>query len=93
MPEALRGLLLKLTSDASALGHGSFAITAKHYVDRDALRNSSVRRVVGTLGGDARDEVEGNEALLARLRALSPDERRALLQIHGRTSRPLNRPI
>ena len=93
-PHSLRGLHSSLavaagcTSGvvASALGHGSFAITAKHYVDPDTLRNSTVRRVADALSGEAAPEPrtppEGRAPapLLEQLRALSKQERAALLR-------------
>ena len=82
-PHSLRGLHSSLAvsagctsgSVASALGHGSFAVTAKHYVDRDALRNSSVRRVTDTLAGE-----DGAGDLLERLRSLSSVDRAELMR-------------
>jgi integrase len=52
-PHSLRGLHSTLALEAgvtsgavaAALGHGSFAITARHYADPDVLRNTTVRRV------------------------------------------------
>ncbi len=105
-PHSLRGLHSSLAvaagctsgAVASALGHGSFAITAKHYVDPDTLRNSTVRRVADALAGDgdpdsradsraeSRPESEdrsrspGPLPLLDQLRALSKQERAALLR-------------
>ncbi len=87
-PHSLRGLHSTLAVSAgctsgavaSALGHGSFAITAKHYVDRDTLRNSTVRCVADALSGEVRAQVEDTDGLLDRLRALSPDARGALLR-------------
>lgn len=93
-PHSLRGLHSSLAVSAgctwgavaAAVGHGSFAITAKHYVDRDTLKNSSVRRVADTLAGDGRDRAEDSDALLERLRALSSDARGALMR--ARASQP-----
>lgn len=59
---------------AAALGHGSFAITAKHYVDPDMLRNSAARRVAGALTPASSPEDESTR-LLERLRSLSPEIR------------------
>lgn len=85
-PHSLRGLHSSLaiaagcssTVVASALGHGSFRVTAKHYVDADTLRNSSVRRVASALDSQPRSETAG-PSLLEQLRALTPEERAALL--------------
>jgi integrase len=57
-PHSLRGLHSTLalqagaTADlvASALGHASFAITAKHYADPDTVHHAKVRRVTLALG-------------------------------------------
>ncbi|MFO0573425.1 MAG: tyrosine-type recombinase/integrase [Polyangia bacterium] len=85
-PHSLRGLHSSLAVAAgstpsvvaSALGHGSFAITARHYVDPDTLRNSSVQRLAGTLSAEtpapAPDPLE-------RLRALPPEQLAALLKL------------
>ena len=101
-PHSLRGLHSSLAvaagctsgAVASALGHGSFAITAKHYVDPDTLRNSTVRRVADALAGDGEPEARSESRpdsedrsrppstlpLLEQLRALSKQERAALLR-------------
>lgn len=113
-PHSLRGLHSSLAvaagctsgAVASALGHGSFAITAKHYVDPDTLRNSTVRRVADALAGDGESESRaesragsrpdsrpdshpdsddrsrspGPASLIEQLRALSKQERAALLR-------------
>jgi integrase len=60
-PHSLRGLHSTLALDAgatsgavaAALGHGSFAVTARHYADPDVLRNTTVRRVTEALGHNA----------------------------------------
>ncbi|PSM31775.1 tyrosine-type recombinase/integrase [Haliangium sp. UPWRP_2] len=86
-PHSLRGLHSSLalaagctsSAVASALGHGSFAITAKHYVDPDTLRNSTVRRVAGALTLAAKPEDESAQ-LLERLRSLPAEVRSALLR-------------
>lgn len=67
-------------SVASALGHGSFAITARHYVDRDALTNSSVRRVTDALSGDDRHNLDDASDLLDRLRSLPSAARANLMR-------------
>ena len=63
---------------ASALGHGSFAVTAKHYVHPDTLRNSTVRRVADALATSSHPDDEVAQ-LLDRLRTLSPEARSTLL--------------
>lgn len=86
-PHSLRGLHSSLamaagctsSAVASALGHGSFAVTAKHYVDPDVLRNSAARRVASALTATATSEDDSIQ-LLERLRSLSPEVRSALLR-------------
>lgn len=86
-PHSLRGLHSSLamavgctsSAVASALGHGSFAVTAKHYVDPDMLHNSTVRRITGTLTAAANPDDE-SAMLLERLRALPAEVRSALLR-------------
>ena len=85
-PHSLRGLHSSLavaagctsTAVASALGHGSFAITAKHYVNPDTLRNSTVRRVTDALAAPRQPDDEVAQ-ILERLRTLSPEARSTLL--------------
>ena len=56
-PHSLRGLHSTLALEAgatsgavaAALGHGSFAVTARHYADPDTLRNTVTRRVTDVL--------------------------------------------
>ena len=86
-PHSLRGLHSSLalaagctsSAVASALGHGSFAITAKHYVDPDTLRNNTVRRVANALTIPANPDEESAQ-LLERLRNLPAEVRSALLR-------------
>lgn len=94
-PHSLRGLHSSLAVSAgctsaavsAALGHGSFAITAKHYVDGDALLNSSVRRVTDMLAGQVRDSDDDRTGLIERLRAMSPEQRREIMQgLDGRSA-------
>jgi integrase len=85
-PHSLRGLHSSLavaagcTSSvvASALGHGSFAITAQHYVDPDTLRNTTLRRVAHALAQEATPAEP--PSLLQQLRALAPQELAELLR-------------
>lgn len=86
-PHSLRGLHSSLaiaagcTSSvvASALGHGSFAVTAQHYVDPDTLRNANLRRVAQVL---VSEPAPSNPlSLLQQLRALAPQELAELLRI------------
>ena len=86
-PHSLRGLHSSLavaagctsSAVAAALGHGSFAVTAKHYVDADTLKNSAVRRVSDALTATASSD-DDSARLLERLRTLSPEVRSALLR-------------
>lgn len=86
-PHSLRGLHSSLaiasgcTSSvvASALGHGSFAVTAQHYVDPDTLRNSSLRRVAQVLASEPRPT--NPQSLLQQLRSLDPQELVDLLRM------------
>ena len=95
-PHSLRGLHSSLAvaagctsgAVASALGHGSFAVTAKHYVDPDTLRNTTARRVADALSTEhaapaapsQREAAEKAPPLLDQLRALSKQDREALLR-------------
>ena len=86
-PHSLRGLHSSLavaagcTSSvvASALGHGSFAITAQHYVDPDTLRNTTLRRVAQALAHEPTPAEP--PSLLQQLRALAPQELAELLRM------------
>lgn len=89
-PHSLRGLHSSLAIAAgstpgvvaSALGHGSFAITAKHYVDPDTLRNSTVQRVGEALGASAASAAAPQpQDPFERLRALPADKLDALLRL------------
>lgn len=93
-PHSLRGLHSTLALDAgatagavaAALGHGSFAVTARHYVDPDTLRNTTVRRVTAALAiapPSAEASVAAapsRQALVAALRRLSPAARAAVVR-------------
>lgn len=92
-PHSLRGLHSTLALEmgmtssavASALGHSSFEVTAKHYADPDRLRNARLRRVAEALGTEEESDRDP-EALLARLRALPRDQLVELLQRLGEGS-------
>ena len=87
-PHSLRGLHSTLALGAgatgevvaAALGHTSFAITARHYADPDALRGASIRRVTDALDGLlprplAPDAGTSAESINAALREkLSPEQ-------------------
>lgn len=88
-PHSLRGLHASLavsagvtsSAVASALGHASFAVTARHYADSSALANSSTAQVVGAL--TQRDEL---------LRSLDDDTLKELLKLlEERRGKPGNR--
>ncbi|HEX3679243.1 MAG TPA: hypothetical protein VHU90_05950 [Galbitalea sp.] len=65
MPHSLRGLHATLASGfgatshavAAALGHTSFAVTARHYVDRDTLERARSRRSRDVLSGNCTPKV------------------------------------
>lgn len=93
-PHSLRGLHSSLAIAAgstpgvvaSALGHGSFSITAKHYVDPDTLANSTVSRVTGALaliGAAAPEDPPGDPPgdPIDRLRTLPREKLAALLAL------------
>ena len=79
-PHSLRGLHSTLAIEAGAtsgaviaqLGHSSFQITERHYLDKDRQHDASMRRVAGTLFSPQED-------LQSELADLSADEVRALL--------------
>lgn len=93
-PHSLRGLHSTLAVEAgatagavaAALGHGSFAVTARHYVDPDILRNTTVRRVAAELAAAApigetpAAAAPSRQALIAALRRLSPAARDAVVR-------------
>jgi len=54
---------------AAALGHSSFAITARHYADPSTLDSTTARRVSATL----------SDPMERFLKTLSPEQRHALL--------------
>ncbi|MFO0577946.1 MAG: site-specific integrase [Polyangia bacterium] len=88
-PHSLRGLHSSLAIAAgstpsvvaAALGHGSFAITERHYVDPDTLRNSAVQRVAGALI----DASSLPKEPLERLRALTEEQLERLLLLLERS--------
>jgi integrase len=88
-PHSLRGLHSSLAIAAgstpgvvaSALGHGSFAVTAKHYVDPDTLKNSTVHRVGVALGAEPAEPARQPQDPLERLRSLPPEKLDALLRL------------
>ena len=93
-PHSLRGLHSTLALEAgatsgavaAALGHGSFAVTARHYADPDTLRNTTVRRV-----GEALHQAPprrpppalSTAGLVEALRRLPPAELAAVLAAVG----------
>lgn len=94
-PHSLRGLHSTIAMErgatsgvvAAALGHGSFAITARHYVNPETLANAKARKVSAALAGPTapnepqRADLSGLSAALA---ALSPDELAAVLRSVGK---------
>jgi integrase len=83
-PHSLRGLHSSLAvahgessrAVAQALGHGSDAVTKKHYITSDALETARSRRVLGALEGPSNLEMNTLAETLARL---SPDQLSALM--------------
>jgi integrase len=83
-PHSLRGLHSSLALEAgatthqvaSALGHASFATTARHYAKRDSIEKGKAKRVADVLHGSSPDPTV--EQILARL---PKDERRVLLSL------------
>ncbi len=77
-PHSLRGLHATLaiaggathTAVAAALGHSSFAVTARHYADADTLDNTTARKVAETL----------NDPIERALVGLNAEQRQALLR-------------
>lgn len=71
-PHSLRGLSATLALEAgatggqvaAALGHRSFAMTAKHYADPNTVANRTLRKVADVLGGAERPDLEHLTALL-----------------------------
>ena len=69
-PHSLRGLYATLAVEsgavsdavAASLGHGSFAMTSRHYAQPAAVRNAQTARVLDFLGGD-RGEADGTPEL------------------------------
>ena len=65
---------------ASVLGHGSTEITRRHYIAPGSEREAQARNVASLLMQPAASPADPSpEALLKLLRAMSPDERAALL--------------
>ena len=98
-PHSLRGLHSTIAMErgatsgvvAAALGHGSFAVTARHYVHPDTLANAKARKVSAALSEsptapNPRSSVlPGDLAQLgAALSALSPDQLAAVLRTVGK---------
>jgi integrase len=96
-PHSLRGLNATLALEAgatahhvaAALGHASFATTARHYADASTVANASLRRVADLLGNESpagpdlpqlarllRESLSGPELQLLRDKLVAPDEPR-----------------
>ncbi len=93
-PHSLRGLHSTLALEAgatsgavaAALGHGSFAVTARHYADPDTLRNTTARRVSEALQDPPPRRAPpglSTAELIEALRCLPPAERAAVLAAVG----------
>jgi hypothetical protein len=48
------------TARAKALGHTSFSVTKRHYVDREVLENASLRKNLQVLQGSPSGNQSGN---------------------------------
>ena len=96
-PHSLRGLNATLAMEAgatahhvaAALGHASFATTARHYADASTVANASLRRVADLLGNESqaapdllqlarilRESLSVPDLLILRDKLVSPDELR-----------------
>jgi len=92
-PHSLRGLHSSLAVEAgrtsqevaAQLGHGSFDVTALHYVRPGAIENTRIRKVSGLLAqgpigpSDVAPAGTAKEALLTKLALLSEDQLSRLL--------------
>jgi integrase len=93
-PHSLRGLhsTLAVSQGASArfvadaLGHGSDAITKRHYIDPTQAHNASLKRVSDALMGKAKasaTQAPDLGSLADTLRQLAPEQLQALLATVG----------
>lgn len=86
---SLRGLYATLAvetgalseSVAASLGHGSFAVTEKHYAQPSAVSNVRTARVTSTLAGSREQPTDHTQSIAALLAKLSPTERSQLLAL------------
>ena len=89
-PHSLRGLNATLAVEAgatahhvaAALGHASFATTARHYADASAVANASLRKVADVLSGpktERPDLPQMAKLLRDQLSATEIDQLRQLL--------------
>ena len=94
-PHSLRGLHSTIAVErgttsgvvAAALGHGSFAITARHYVNPQTLANAKARKVSAALAAPTAPSESRHtdlSGLSAALATLSPDELAAVLRSVGK---------
>ena len=87
-PPSLRGLHSTIAIEqgatsgvvAAALGHGSFAVTARHYVEPGRLASVQQRKVTQTLTAGPESAADTPQEALEALRRLSPEALAALLQ-------------
>jgi integrase len=72
---------------AAALGHGSFAVTAKHYVQPGALDGARTQRLVQMMDLDAAKSASPppNPSAEQLLASLPPETLARLLELAGRT--------
>ncbi|MBL8631610.1 MAG: tyrosine-type recombinase/integrase [Myxococcales bacterium] len=92
-PHSLRGLHSSLAVEAgrtsqevaAQLGHGSFGVTALHYVRPGAIENTRIRKVSGLLAQDREPAMESaspmKSALLSQLASLSEADLAKLLSV------------
>lgn len=88
-PHSLRGLNATLALDAgatahhvaAALGHASFATTARHYADASSVANASLRRVADLLGTRSQKGADVHQIALLLRSNLSVAEIQKLREI------------
>jgi integrase len=88
---SLRGLYATLAvetgalsaSVAASLGHGSFAVTEKHYAQPSAVSNARTARVASALAGPRTQPADRVGSMATLLAKLDPAERDQLLALLG----------
>lgn len=90
-PHSLRGLNATLAVDAgatahhvaAALGHASFATTARHYADASTIANASLRRVADVLSKNRGDRPDVSQVAALLRDQLTPAELSQLRELLG----------